>query len=162
MTDKLDRFSKRARHALTLAQEGALRLSHDRLEPEHILLGLARVEGSMAAKVLREFGAAPERIIHSVERAVERGHNMLHNKPKLTEETKRVIELSVDEARLMEAQHIGTEHFLLGLLRQEGSRAAQVLHELGITLDAARTRIRADEPGHSGLAGEDDPTSSQN
>src|SRR5512147_700892 len=101
MSDKLDKFTKRARRVLTLAQEEALRLNHNYIGTEHLLLGLVREENGVAVKVLRELGVEPSQVIRAVERTVGRGERPPFGKPTLAPRTKRVIELAVDEARLM-------------------------------------------------------------
>jgi ATP-dependent Clp protease ATP-binding subunit ClpC len=141
MADKLDRFTKRARRALTLAQEEALRLNHNYLGPEHLLLGIVREENGMAVTVLRELGVEPGQIIHTVERTASRGQTPSTRKPTLNEDSKRVIELSVDEARLMGHHYIGTEHLLLGLMRQKENVAVKVLQAVGLNLDSVRTQV---------------------
>ena len=114
MSDKLDRFTKRARRVLTLAQEEALRLNHNYIGTEHLLLGLVREENGVAVKVLRELGVEPSQVIRAVERTVGRGERAPFGKPSLAPRTKRVIELAVDEARLMGHHYIGTEHLAAG------------------------------------------------
>ena len=140
MPDKLDRFTKRARHVLTLAQETALRLHHNTISPEHLLLGLAREEDCTAVTVLHKLGVEPGQIISAVERTVDQGQTPLQGKPKLGENTKRIIEFSIDEMRLMGHHYIGTEHLLLGIIRQGESMAVNVLQEQGISLDNVRAR----------------------
>ena len=123
MSDKLDRFTKRARRVLTLAQEEALRLNHNYIGTEHLLLGLVREENGVAVKVLRELGVEPGQVIRAVERTVGRGERAPFGKPTLAPRTKRVIELAVDEARLMGHHYIGTEHLLVGAgARRRGHR----------------------------------------
>ena len=140
MSDKLDRFTKRARRVLTLAQEEALRLNHNYIGTEHLLLGLVREENGVAVKVLRELGVEPSQVIRAVERTVGRGERPPFGKPTLAPRTKRVIELAVDEARLMGHHYIGTEHLLLGLVREGEGIAVNVLRGLGINLDRVRTQ----------------------
>jgi ATP-dependent Clp protease ATP-binding subunit ClpC len=140
MSDKLDRFTKRARRVLTLAQEEALRLNHNYIGTEHLLLGLVREENGVAVKVLRELGVEPGQVIRAVERTVGRGERPPFGKPTLAPRTKRVIELAVDEARLMGHHYIGTEHLLLGLVREGEGIAVNVLRGLGINLDRVRTQ----------------------
>jgi ATP-dependent Clp protease ATP-binding subunit ClpC len=140
MSDKLDRFTKRARRVLTLAQEEALRLNHNYIGTEHLLLGLVREENGVAVKVLRELGVEPTQVIRAVERTVGRGERAPFGKPTLAPRTKRVIELAVDEARLMGHHYIGTEHLLLGLVREGEGIAVNVLRGLGINLDRVRTQ----------------------
>ena len=140
MSDKLDRFTKRARRVLTLAQEEALRLNHNYIGTEHLLLGLVREDNGVAVKVLRELGVDPGQVIRAVERTVGRGERAPYGKPTLAPRTKRVIELAVDEARLMGHHYIGTEHLLLGLVREGEGIAVNVLRGLGINLDRVRTQ----------------------
>lgn len=140
MSDKLDRFTKRARRVLTLAQEEALRLNHNYIGTEHLLLGLVREENGVAVKVLRELGVEPNQVIRAVERTVGRGERAPFGKPTLAPRTKRVIELAVDEARLMGHHYIGTEHLLLGLVREGEGIAVNVLRGLGVNLDRVRTQ----------------------
>jgi ATP-dependent Clp protease ATP-binding subunit ClpC len=140
MSDKLDRFTKRARRVLTLAQEEALRLNHNYIGTEHLLLGLVREENSVAVKVLKELGVEPGQVIRAVERTVGRGERTPFGKPTLAPRTKRVIELAVEEARMMGHHYIGTEHLLLGLVREGEGIAVNVLRGLGINLDRVRTQ----------------------
>src|SRR5512139_2383702 len=100
MADKFDRFTKRARRVLTLAQEEAQRLNHNYIGTEHLLLGLVREENGVAVRVLRDLGVDPRQVRERVERTVGRGQRAtFNNKLSLTPRTKRVIELAVDEAR---------------------------------------------------------------
>lgn len=140
MSDKLERFTKRARRVLTLAQEEALRLNHNYIGTEHLLLGLVREENGVAVNVLRELGVEPSQVIRAVERTVGRGERPPYGKPSLAPRTKRVIELAVDEARLMGHHYIGTEHLLLGLVREGEGIAVNVLRGLGVNLDRVRTQ----------------------
>ena len=140
MSDKLDRFTKRARRVLTLAQEEALRLNHNYIGTEHLLLGLVREENSVAVKVLKELGVEPGQVVRAVERTVGRGERAPFGKPSLAPRTKRVIELAVEEARMMGHHYIGTEHLLLGLVREGEGIAVNVLRGLGVNLDKVRTQ----------------------
>ena len=140
MSDKLDRFTKRARRVLTLAQEEALRLNHNYIGTEHLMLGLVREENSVAVKVLKELGVEPGQVVRAVERTVGRGERAPFGKPSLAPRTKRVIELAVEEARMMGHHYIGTEHLLLGLVREGEGIAVNVLRGLGINLDRVRTQ----------------------
>lgn len=143
MSDKLDRFTKRARRVLVLAQEEAIRLNHPYIGTEHLLLGLAREESGLALQALHALGVEPGRLIRAIERAVGRGERLLSPRPKpaLSPSAKRAIELAVDEARLMERAYIGTEHLLLGVLREGESIAVRVLSALGIDLDPTRIEV---------------------
>ena len=138
--DKFDRFTKRARRVLALAQEEALRLNHNYIGTEHLLLGLMKEENGVAVKILRELGVEPEQIIRAVERTVGRGERRPLGKPTLAPRTKRVIELAVDEARLMGHHYIGTEHLLLGLIREGEGIAVNILRSFGISLERVRSQ----------------------
>jgi ATP-dependent Clp protease ATP-binding subunit ClpC len=138
MADKFDRFTKRARRVLTSAQEEAVRLNHNYIGTEHLLLGLVREENGVAVRVLREMDVDPRQLREIIERTVGRGQRASQGKVGLTPRTKRVIELAVDEARRMGHHYIGTEHLLLGLVREGEGVAVDVLKGLGISLDAVR------------------------
>ncbi len=140
MADKFDRFTKRARRVLTLAQEEAQRLNHNYIGTEHLLLGLVREENGVAVRVLRDLGVDPRQIRERVERTVGRGQRTLYGKLSLTPRTKRVIELAVDEARRLGHHYIGTEHLLLGLVREGEGVAVDVLKGLGVSLDKVRSQ----------------------
>jgi ATP-dependent Clp protease ATP-binding subunit ClpC len=140
MADKFDRFTKRARRVLTLAQEEAQRLNHNYIGTEHLLLGLVREENGVAVRVLRDLGVDPKQIRERVERTVGRGQRAAFGKLSLTPRTKRVIELAVDEARRLGHHYIGTEHLLLGLVRAGEGVAVDVLRGLGVGLDKVRSQ----------------------
>jgi ATP-dependent Clp protease ATP-binding subunit ClpC len=140
MADKFDRFTKRARRVLTLAQEEAQRLNHNYIGTEHLLLGLVREENGVAVRVLRDLGVDPRQIRERVERTVGRGQRAMYGKLSLTPRTKRVIELAVDEARRLGHHYIGTEHLLLGLVRAGEGVAVDVLKGLGVGLDKVRSQ----------------------
>jgi ATP-dependent Clp protease ATP-binding subunit ClpC len=107
MADKLDRFTKHARQVLQIAQEEAMRLNHNYVGTEHLLLGLAKEENGLASKVLREVGATPTEVVRQVEHMAPRNPRPPFGKPTLTPRTKRVIELAVEEARQMGHPYIG-------------------------------------------------------
>jgi ATP-dependent Clp protease ATP-binding subunit ClpC len=140
MVDKFDRFTKRARRVLSLAQEEAQRLNHNYIGTEHLLLGLVREENGVAVRVLRELGVDPRQVRERVERTVGRGQRAMYGKLSLTPRTKRVIELAVDEARRLGHHYIGTEHLLLGLVREGEGVAVDVLKGLGVSLDKVRSQ----------------------
>src|SRR5512136_60976 len=153
MPDNFDRFTKRARRVLTRAQEEARNLNHRYIGTEHLLLGLVGEEGSVAMRVLHELGIAADQVRQSVERMVGRGTRPLYTQPTLTPRTKRVIELSVEEARRLGHHYIGTEHLLLGLVREGEGVAVDVLRQLGATpekLEDRITHIVAEVPTHAG------------
>ena len=139
MASRFEKFSERARRVLTLAQEEAQNLNHSYIGTEHILLGLVREEEGVAAKVLVTLGAGLSKVRASVEFVIGRGEKPSSGETGLTPRARRVIELAIDEARYLSHNYIGTEHLLLGLLREGEGIAAGVLDSFGITLERART-----------------------
>jgi ATP-dependent Clp protease ATP-binding subunit ClpC len=153
MPDNFDRFTKRARRVLTRAQEEARNLNHRYIGTEHLLLGLVDEEGNVAMRVLNELGITADQVRESVERMVGRGTRPFYTQPTLTPRTKRVIELAVEEARRLGHHYIGTEHLLLGLVREGEGVAVDVLRQLGATpekLEERITHIVAETPTHAG------------
>jgi len=138
MASRFEKFSERARRVLTLAQEEARQLNHNYIGTEHILLGLVREEEGVAAKVLINLGVALTKVRSAVEFIIGRGEKAGTDETGLTPRAKRVIELAIDEARNLGHNYIGTEHLLLGLLREGEGVAAGVLDSLGITLERVR------------------------
>ncbi len=138
MSSRFEKFSERARRVLTIAQEEARQMNHSYIGTEHILLGLAREEEGVAAKVLTNLGVSLNKIRSAVEFISGRGERPSTGETGLTPRAKRVIELAIDEARQLGHNYIGTEHLLLGLLREGEGVAAGVLESLGITLEKAR------------------------
>jgi len=155
MASRFEKFSERARKVLTYAQEEAQHLNHSYIGTEHILLGLLREEEGVAAKVLANLGAGLNKVRASVEFIIGRGEKPSAGETGLTPRARRVIELAIDEARYLGHNYIGTEHLLLGLLREGEGIAAGVLDSFGITLDRARaetTRILTQGVPRSKLA----------
>jgi len=138
MADNLDKFTKRARRALSIAQQEAQRLHHNYIGTEHLLLGLIREEKSAASKVLRDLGVSTDRVEALIDQIVGQSRRPVFGRASLTPRTKRVIELAVDEARRMGHQYIDTEHLLLGLVRQGDGVAIDVLRKLGVNPDEVR------------------------
>jgi len=138
MASRFEKFSERARRALTSAQEEAQRLNHSYIGTEHILLGLIREEEGVAAKVLNQLGVSLSKVRSAVEYIVKRGEKAGTGEIGLTPRAKRVIELAIDEARRLGHNYIGTEHLLLGLLHEGEGIAAGVLESFGITLEQTR------------------------
>ena len=139
MASRFEKFSERARRVLTLAQEEAQNLNHSYIGTEHILLGLVREEEGVAAKVMINLGTSLSKVRASVEFVIGRGEKPGTSETGLTPRARRVIELAIDEARYLGHNYIGTEHLLLGLLREGEGIAAGVLDSFGITLERART-----------------------
>src|SRR3989304_957129 len=144
MADRFDKFTERARRVLTLAQEEALRFNHNYIGTEHLLLGLVREGEGVAAKVLANLGVELNKVRSAVEFIIGRGDRAVMGEIGLTPRAKKVIELAVDEARRLGHHYIGTEHVLLGLVREGEGIAAGVLESLGVSPDKGRaggTRI---------------------
>ncbi|UCC59367.1 MAG: ATP-dependent Clp protease ATP-binding subunit [Dehalococcoidia bacterium] len=141
MSNRFDKFTERARKVLALAQEEARRFNHNYIGTEHILLGLVREEEGMAAKILSNLGIGLNKVRAAVEFIIGRGEGSTQNEVGLTPRAKRVIELAVDEARLLGHQYIGTEHILLGLLREGEGVAAGVLESLGVSVDRVHSEL---------------------
>jgi ATP-dependent Clp protease ATP-binding subunit ClpC len=139
MASRFEKFSERARRVLTLAQEEAQNFNHSYIGTEHILLGLLREDEGVGAKVLANLGVSLSKARSAVEFIIGRGEKPVAGEIGLTPRAKRVIELAIDEARHLGHNYIGTEHLLLGLLREGGGVAADVLDSFGITLEQART-----------------------
>ncbi len=138
MASRFEKFTERARRVLTLAQEEAQHFNHSYIGTEHILLGLVREEGGVAAKVLANLGGGLGKVRSAVEFIIGRGEKPSSGEIGLTPRAKRVIELAIDEARHLSHNYIGTEHLLLGLLREGEGIAAGVLDSFGITLEKTR------------------------
>src|SRR5512145_2889907 len=140
--NKMERFTQRARRVLSLAQEEAERLQHNYIGTEHLLLGLMREEGGVAGRVLRDLGLEQRRVEELVERMTRATSRTTTTNLDLSPGTKRVLELAVDEARRMGHHYIGTEHLLLGLVRQSDGVAIDVLKRLGISPEEIRRQTR--------------------
>jgi ATP-dependent Clp protease ATP-binding subunit ClpC len=138
MASRFEKFSERARRVLTIAQEEARNLNHSYIGTEHILLGLVREEEGVAARVLINLGIGLGKVRSAVEFIIGRGEKPGTGETGLTPRAKKVIELAIDEARQLGHNYIGTEHLLLGLLREGEGVASSVLDSFGITLERAR------------------------
>ena len=141
MADKFDKFTERARKVLTLAQEEAQRFNHNYIGTEHLLLGLVREGDGVAARVLSNMGVQLPKVRSAVEFIIGRGEQAPTGDIGLTPRAKKVIELAVDEARRLNHHYIGTEHLLLGLVREGEGIAAGVLESLGVNLEKVRAQV---------------------
>ena len=139
MGSRFEKFSERARRVLSLAQEEAQRFNHNYIGTEHILLGLVRETEGVAARVLSNLGVDLSKVRSAVEFIIGRGERPAQGEIGLTPRAKKVVELAVDEARRMNHTYIGTEHLLIGLLREGEGVAAGVLESLSVTLDKVRS-----------------------
>ena len=138
MASRFEKFSEKARRVLSLAQEEAQRFNHTYIGTEHILLGLVRENEGVAAKVLNNLGVELNKVRSAVEFIIGRGERTPSGEIGLTPRAKKVIELAVDEARTLNHNYIGTEHLLIGLMREGEGVPAGVLESLGVTLDKIR------------------------
>src|SRR5213592_4164791 len=151
-------FTDRVRKVLQMAREEAARLHHEYVGTEHILLGLIREGEGVAATVLQNLSVELDEIQQKIEETVKKGKAAQTTGPDLpyTSRAKKVLELAMSEARELSHSYVGTEHLLLGLLREEKGIAAQVLTDAGVNLDAARAEtlriLGTDGPAQQGSA----------
>src|SRR5213596_288242 len=138
--ERFDKFTDRARKVLTLAQDEAQRFNHNYIGTEHLLLGLVREGEGVAARVLENMNVELAKVRTAVEFIIGRGDRPVVGEVGLTPRAKRVIELAIDEARRLGHNYIGTEHLLLGLVREGEGIAAGVLESLGVNLEKVRTQ----------------------
>ncbi len=155
-------FTERVRKVLQMAREEAQRLHHEYVGTEHILLGLIREGEGVAAAVLQNLSVDLEDIQAKIEETVKKGKAGQTTAPDLpyTSRAKKVLELAMSEARELSHSYVGTEHLLLGLLREEKGIAAQVLTDAGVNLDAARSetlRLLGTEMPSGGGSGQPQP-----
>src|SRR5437660_9435573 len=137
------RFTERARRVVFFAQEEAARLGENYVGTEHLLLGLIREMDSVAGRILAKMDLTAAEIRAQVEAQVTQGQGNLGQDMQLTPRAKRVIDLAYEEARQLNNNYIGTEHLLLGLIREGDGLAARVLVKLGADLGATQPRVSA-------------------
>ena len=142
MSNKMERFTQRARRVLSLAQEEAERMQHSYIGTEHLLLGLMREDGGVAGRVLRDLGMEPNRVEQMIEKMTSSQKRTSVSRMDLAPATKKVLELAVDEARRMGHHYIGTEHLLLGLVRHSEGVAMDVFREMKISPDEIRRQTK--------------------
>ena len=139
-----DRFNDRAKRVLALAQDEAIRFNHNYIGVEHLLLGLVREGEGVAARVLDSLGIDLSKARSSVEVMIGRGKETTSpSEITLSPRTKKVIELAVDESRKLGHSHVGTEHLLLGIVREGQSVGAGVLESMGVSLEQVRHQVIA-------------------
>ncbi|HEU5299912.1 MAG TPA: ATP-dependent Clp protease ATP-binding subunit [bacterium] len=136
-----ERFTERARRVIILAQEEAKRLNHSAVGTEHILLGIIREGEGVASKVLESLTISPDRVRAEIESAIGRGERTPYEEVAFTPRAKKVLELALDEARRLGHNYIGTEHLLLGLIREGEGVAARVLEAMGADLERVRAQV---------------------
>src|SRR5205809_1449265 len=145
-----ERFTDRARRVVVLAQEEARMLSHNYIGTEHILLGLIHEGEGVAAKSLESLGISLEGVRSQVEEIIGQGQQAPSGHIPFTPRAKKVLELSLREALQLGHNYIGTEHILLGLIREGEGVAAQVLHKLGADLNRVRQQVIQLLSGYTG------------
>jgi ATP-dependent Clp protease ATP-binding subunit ClpC len=137
-----ERFTDRARKVMALANQEALRIHHEYIGTEHILLGLVKEGSGVGAGVLRNLGVDLKKVRLEIAKLVKSGPELVTmSKLPQTPRAKRVIEFAIEESRNLNHNYVGTEHLLLGLLREEDGVAAQVLMNLGLKLDQVRGEV---------------------
>src|SRR5438105_2781259 len=150
------RFTERARRVVFFAQEEAARLGENFVGTEHLTLGLVREDDSVACRILDRLSVALGRVRAGIESQVTRGEGNLGQDMQLTPRAKRVIDLAYEEARQLNNNYIGTEHLLLGLIREGDGLGGRVLNKLGVDLDRTRRAVillQDAEPAQSGQQG---------
>jgi len=143
------RFSDDARRAIFYAQEEAARLGESFVSTEHLLLALTRDSESAAARVLQQLGVSLSQLRFEVERRVSQGPGKVWQETQLTPRAKRVIDLAYEEARHFNDDYVGTEHLLLGLIREAEGLAGQILKAKGIDLERTRIAVQALRQGEA-------------
>src|SRR6059036_175901 len=139
-----DRFNDRAKRVLALAQDEAIRFNHNYIGVEHLLLGLVREGEGAAAKALASLGVELSKLRTAVEFTIGRGDSTTSpSQITLAPRTKKVIENAIDEARMLGHSHVGTEHLLLGIVREGEGVASGVLESLGVSLEQVRHQVIA-------------------
>src|SRR5712672_2394567 len=137
-----ERFTDRARKVMQLANQEAQRFNHEYVGTEHVLLGLIKEGTGVAANVLKNLDVDLRKIRNEVEKIVQAGPDMVTmGKLPQTPRAKKVIEYAIEEARNLNHNYVGTEHLLLGLLREHDGVAAQVLMNLGLKLEEVREEV---------------------
>ena len=154
-----ERFTDRARKVMQLANQEAQRFNHEYIGTEHVLLGLVKEGSGVAANVLKNLDVDLRKIRLEVERIVQPGaggDQVVMGRLPHTPRAKKVIEYSIEEARNLNHNYVGTEHLLLGLLREQEGVAAQVLMNLGLKLEDVREEV-LNLLGHNPMANENEP-----
>ncbi|HER23772.1 MAG TPA: ATP-dependent Clp protease ATP-binding subunit [Candidatus Atribacteria bacterium] len=135
------RYTEKAKRAIMIAQEEAIRLNHDYIGTEHILIGLIKEEEGVASQVLRQLGANIDKVVEEVERLIGKGEYQQVGEIAFTPRAKKILELASQEASQLKNNYIGTEHILLGLIKEGNGVAVRILADLGINLDNVYSEI---------------------
>lgn len=139
-----ERFTEHARHVMSLANQEAQRFGHEYIGTEHILWALAKEVDGVAAAVLEHFGVDLKPLRKEVETLLDaRPHRETVEKLSRSTQAQEVIAHAVEEARALDHNYIGTEHLLLGMMRDSEMSSAQILANLGLDMDAVREQIQA-------------------
>ncbi len=148
------RYTEKVRKVIMMAQEEAVNLNHNYIGTEHILVGLVKENEGIAGKVLREIGVEPEKIIEEIEKIVGKGEYQEVSEITFTPRAKKVLELASQEASQLGQNYIGTEHILLGLIKEGSGVATRILSDMGIDLDNIYSQVMKVlmESGHSETA----------
>ena len=136
-----ERFSDAARKIMHLAGAEAKRLNHEYVGTEHLLLGLTAEENSVAGHVLGKLGVKLTKIRREVMRLIQSGPDPVGEMPRWTPRVHRVVEYALEEARTLNHDYIGSEHILLGLLRDQDGVGGVILTNMGLKLDQARAQV---------------------
>ncbi len=139
--DRFEKFTERTKHVLAFSQDEAQRLRHTHIGPEYLLLGLIREGNGVAARALRDLGVDLDVSRERVEYIIGHGHHYVRGDIGFTPRAKRVVQFAVDEARRYNHHYVGTEHLLLGIIREGNGVAADMLERQGVTLDDARAAV---------------------
>ncbi len=135
------RYTEKVRKVIMMAQEEAVNLNHNYIGTEHILVGLVKENEGIAGKVLRELGVEPEKLIEEIEKIVGKGEYQEVSEITFTPRAKKVLELASQEASQLGQNYIGTEHILLGLLKEGSGVATRILTDMGIDLDSIYSQV---------------------
>jgi len=135
------RYTEKAKKAIMIAQEEAVNLNHDYIGTEHILIGLLKEEEGVASQVLKQLGVHVDKVVEEVERLVGKGEYQQVGEVTFTPRAKKVLELASQEASQLKNNYIGTEHILLGLIKEGSGVAVRILTDLGINLDNVYSEI---------------------
>jgi len=135
------RYTEKAKKAIMIAQEEAVNLNHDYIGTEHILIGLLKEEEGVASQVLKQLGVHVDKVEEEVERLVGKGEYQQVGEVTFTPRAKKVLELASQEASQLKNSYIGTEHILLGLIKEGSGVAVRILTDLGINLDNVYSEI---------------------
>lgn len=135
------RYTEKAKKAIMIAQEEAVNLNHDYIGTEHILIGLIKEEEGVASRVLKQLGVHVDKVVEEVERLVGKGEYQQVGEVTFTPRAKKVLELASQEASQLKNNYIGTEHILLGLIKEGSGVAVRILTDLGINLDNVYSEI---------------------